>query len=49
MMLYMGSDCASFMNGEVMVLDGGMQVSSNGYNEFAIFARKQEEKNHYQN
>jgi hypothetical protein len=33
-MLYLGSGDASFINGEVMVLDGGISVTSNGFREY---------------
>lgn len=37
-MLFLASYQASFMNGEVLVIDGGMSLTSSGYKEYAIFS-----------
>lgn len=47
-MLFLGSSFASFVNGEVVVIDSGMQISSNGYREYAAFSQKMEEQQVYQ-
>jgi hypothetical protein len=46
-MLFLGSNYASFMNGQVLVMDGGMQISSNGYREYAAFSKKMEDQQVY--
>ena len=33
-MLWMGSTCTSFFNGEIMVIDGGLQFTSANYNQY---------------
>lgn len=38
-MLWLGSADANFVNGEVVVIDGGWTVTSNGYNEYYEQAR----------
>jgi hypothetical protein len=39
-MLWLGSKDASFVNGEVVVLDGGMGVTSSNYQQYVYYAEE---------
>ena len=39
-MLWLGSMDASFVNGEVVVLDGGMHIASSNYSQYVYYAEE---------
>ena len=36
-MLFLGSDGASFITGEILVIDGGQSITSNNYADYVKF------------